>query len=205
MKQSGNPEIWKDAITFLVSGREQAWAGERIDPKEQAIEYATQGIRKRDPYLLRQATLAYRSAGDEQEAGKCLALAAEIEGRPKEAGDKYRELGLYDEAFRCYWEGRNWTSLSELAAREFALSSRLESQAADFMARASGPLKTLLDGVIDAGSQSDWRNDVSCDSTWQEVLSELAQRLSKMISDKTILGQALRNFSSSTQQWSVHR
>src|SRR3984893_4262048 len=77
MEQSGNPEIWKDAITFLVSGREQAWAGERIDPKEQAIEYATQGRRKRDPYLLRQATLAYRSAGDEQEAGKCLALAAE--------------------------------------------------------------------------------------------------------------------------------
>jgi hypothetical protein len=186
MEKAGGVEIWKDAITFLVPGREQAWSGERIDPREQAVEYATQGRRKRDPYLLRQATLAYRSAGDEHEAGKCLALAAEFEGRRKEAGDKYRELGFYEEAFRCYWEGRNWTPLCELTAREFALTSRLESQAADFMARTTSPLGTFLTGFIDAAAESDWRSDVSRDTTWREVLSRLAERLSKTIGDNAI-------------------
>ena len=87
IERAGGADVWKNAITYLVPGKEQAWSGERIDPKEQAAEYAIQGRRKRDPYLLRQAALAYRSAGDELEAGKSLALAAEFEGRRKEAGD----------------------------------------------------------------------------------------------------------------------
>ena len=93
MEEAGGSAMWKDAITYLVPGKEEAWSGERIDPREQAVDYATQGRRKRDPYLLRQAALAYRSAGDEHEAGKCSALAAEFEGRHPDAGDKYRETG----------------------------------------------------------------------------------------------------------------
>jgi hypothetical protein len=186
MEKAGGAKVWKEAITFLVPGREQAWSGERVDPREQAIEYAAQGRRKRDPYLLRQATLAYRSAGDEHEAGKCLALAAEYEGRRKEAGDKYRELGLYEDAFHCYWEGRNWTPLCELTARELALTSRLESQAADFMARATSPLQAFLAGIIDAAINADWRGDACRDATWIEVLCRVAERLSKVINDKSL-------------------
>lgn len=183
IQTAGGVEIWKDAITFLVPGREHAWSGERIDPREQAIEYVTQGRRKRDPYLLRQAGLAYRSLGDEHEAGKCGALAAEFEGRRKEAGDKYRELGLDEEAFRCYWEGRNWSPLCDLAALVPRLTSRLESQAADFMARTNGPLDAFVNGVINASGDAVWRSDVSGDPSWRAVLALLAERLSKAMAD----------------------
>jgi len=186
IERAGGADVWKNAITYLVPGKEQAWSGERIDPKEQAAEYAIQGRRKRDPYLLRQAALAYRSAGDEFEAGKSLALAAEFEGRRKEAGDKYLELGLYEDSFRCYWEGRSWASLCELTAREFALTSRLESQAADFMNRGSAPLPAFLAGIVDAAGSPDWRYDACQDASWQEVLRRVAEQLSKAIRNKSL-------------------
>lgn len=186
MKETGGPTVWKDAVTYLVPGNEEAWSGKRIDPREQAVDYATQGRRKRDPYLLRQAALAYRSAGDEHEAGKCLALAAEFEGKLREAGDKYRELGLHEDAFRCYWTGRQWRPLCDLAAQEAGLTSRMESRAADFMARADGIDAVFMGGLVSAAQDDVWLGDVGVDATWREVLAKTAERLAKALGDETI-------------------
>lgn len=185
MGQAGGPDLWKDAITFLARGREEAWSGEHVDPREQASEYAAQGRRKRDPYLLRQAALAYRSAADEHEAGKCLALAAELEGKHEAAADKYRELGLHEDAFRCYWEGRKWGPLCDLTAGEPALTARLESRAADF-ARTGGLHAAFLSGLVAATSEDAWLKDASRDATWCEVLAKMADRLSKSIDDEDV-------------------
>jgi hypothetical protein len=186
MERAGGAAKWRDAVSFLVQGNEETWEGERIDSREQALEYSVQGTRNRDPYLLRQAALAYGSSGDHVEAGKCLALAAEFEGRRKEAGDKYRDLGLFEDAFRCYWEGGSWVALRQLARQEASLTYRLESYAADFMASSGVPHPNLLDSFIRAASDPSWRDAASRDATWQEVVARLAERLLRNVNDKSI-------------------
>lgn len=185
-EQAKEPQVWRDSINFLVRGREESWSGERIDPREQGSEYAMQGRRKRDSYLMRQAALAYRSAGDEIEAGRCLAIAAEFEGKLRDAGDRYRDQGFLDEAFRCYWESQQFGSICELAAQDPAYSSRLESRVADFVARSAEVAPSLLSEILKAASEPDWRTEAAKDATWKLVLAKLAERLAKVIGDKTI-------------------
>jgi tetratricopeptide (TPR) repeat protein len=186
MEEAGGQTLWKDTVTYLVPGKEEAWSGERVDPREQALDYVTQGRRKRDPYLLRQAALAFRSAGDEHEAGKCLALAAEFEGKLREAGDKYRELGINEDAFRCYWTGRQWRPLCDLSAQDASLTARLESRAADFMAHTDGLDTAFVAGLVSAAKDDAWLKEAGIDATWRDVLSKLADRLSKALGDETI-------------------
>ena len=186
MERVEDPESWKDAINYLVRGREESWSGERIDPREQGSEYAAQGRRKRDPYLLRQAALAYRSAGDELEAGRCLALALEFEGKLQDAGDRYRALSLRDEAFRCYWKGAHFARLCDLAAAEPIFASRLETRAADFTARGTGVQGVFVSEVVRAVGDVTWRGEVASDATWRHVFAKLAERLAKAIGQKSV-------------------
>jgi hypothetical protein len=187
VEQTKEPQVWKDSITFLGRGHEGAWSGERVDPRAQGAEYAGHGRRKRDPYLMRQAALAYRSASDEIEAGCCLALAAEFEGKHREAGDRYRELGFLDEAFRCYWRGQQFANICELAAKDVAYAGRLESRAADFIVRSGSEVApTFLSAVLDAAREPTWRAEAAQDATWKLVLAKLAERLAKASGDKTV-------------------
>jgi len=174
-----DPESWKDAINYLVRGREESWSGERIDPREQGSEYAAQGGRKHDPYLLRQAAHAYKSAGDEFEAGRCLALALEFEGKFQDAGDRYRTLSLFDDAFRCYWTGLHFARLCDLAAAEPVFASRLETRAADFTAHGTGVQGAFTSELVRAAGDAAWRGQVVRDATWRHVLAKLGERLAK--------------------------
>ena len=186
MSHAGNGDLWRDSVTFLVPGTERAWSGEKINPREQAAEYSGQGHRKRDPYLLRQAALAYRSGGDALEAGKCLAYALELEGKVREAGERYQEIDLYDEAFRCFWEGRHWRALCDLAAQRVELMPRLEARAADFMLRGSGLPIEFLRGFVAACSDDGWTQCTVRDRPWIAVIMELGERLTKASADQAL-------------------
>lgn len=186
MEKAGGKNLWQNYVTYLVPGNEGAWVGERINPREQATEYAAQGSLKRDPYLLRQAALAYRSAGDQHEAGKCLASATELEAKYQEAGDKYRELGLHEDAFRCYWAGQKWEALCALASQEQALTSRLETRAADFMARSTGLSARFLSSLVAAAGEESWLKATYADTSWRQILARLADRLSRSSQDEAI-------------------
>lgn len=186
MQQVEDPQIWQDAVNYLVRGREESWSGERIDPREQGSEYAAQGRRKRDPYLLRQAALAYKSAGDELEAGRCIALALEYEGKLQDAGDRYGSLSLLEDAFRCYWGGQHFSRLCDLAAAEPTFASRLESRAADFTTRGATVQGVFLSEVVRASNDDTWRGDVAKDPTWRHVVAKLGERLAKAIGDASV-------------------
>jgi len=186
MKQVADPKVWQDAVNYLVRGREESWSGERIDPREQGAEYAVQGRRKRDPYLLRQAALAFKSAGDELEAGRCIALALEYEGKLKDSGDRYRGLGLFEDAFRCYWEGQHFSPLCTLSATEPLFASRLESRAADFTTQGTSVQGVFLSEVIGASRDNAWRSDVARDPTWKLVIAKLGERVIKAVGDDSI-------------------
>lgn len=186
-KETGDPEIWLNSLAYLVRGREESWSGERIDPRQQGADYAKKGRAERDPYLMRQAALAYKSANDEIEAGRCLALASEYEGKLSDAGDRYRDLGFLDEAFRCYWQGQEFGRICELAAKDPAYSTRLESRAADFAVHSSAdvPLKFLSE-ILSAAGEPTWRAEATRDATWKLVLVMVAERLVKTINSKKV-------------------
>ncbi len=186
MQRVRNPEHWKERIAHPVCGVEKWWEGERVDPLKQAEDYEREGRTKRDLYLLRQAALSYRSAGYESSAGKCLAFAAELESRYRDAGDMYRDLGLREDAFRCYWEGREWARLCDLAAPPSAFTNRLESRAADLMNRKAAPDANFLNELIRAARGNDWFQRVLRDSVWHEVLVTLAQRLTTIKANETL-------------------
>ena len=186
MIRAGGKDLWKDKITFLVEGQEGDWKGERTDRREQAREYENQGKRKRDSYLLRQAALAYRSAGEELNAGKCLALAFEFENKLEDAGKKYEELDLHNDAFRCYWEGQYFKAICNLTANDPSLASRPESRSADFVAQAHGVPEAFLSIILDAITNDEWVREVATDATWRHVFSKLVERLSQANEDATI-------------------
>ncbi len=186
MDLAGGRDVWRKEIAFPVRGDGNGWTGQRVDPREQAADYANQGRSTQDPYFLRQAALAYRSAGDELEAVRCLAEAAELDGELREAGDKYSHVKLYDEAFRCFWWGRCWKELCNLTAQDPALASRLQSRAADFMVRASGLDVGFLEALASAATNETWLQNAQVDATWRDVFVRIADRASKAVGDAKI-------------------
>jgi hypothetical protein len=170
------PHVWKRSVVQAMRGLNKLWSGQPIDFKEQAHDYATQGCLREDPYLMRQAALAYRSAGEELEARKCLALAVEFEGDLSAAGDRYRDLGILDEAFRCYWKSQNFARISKIIAKDSLHASRLECLAADFMINRSN-METFLKKVLRTAKDPSWRAEVTKDATWKSVLNKLAEHL----------------------------
>jgi hypothetical protein len=186
MTRAGGKDLWLECIMYLGSGTEETWRGEKIDLEQQGVEYATLGRRNRDPYLMRQAALAFRSAGNDFESGRCLAQASELERKYVEAGQKYRELDLDDDAFRCYWEGHAWRELCDLTAHKPGLSLRLESRAADFMSGAQRPHRSFLDSLLTATRDEAWLRQAVGDGSWDEVLQRLGDRLSSSIGDQDI-------------------
>ena len=179
ISRTGRKELWEPAVATLVDGTEDAWTGAPIDQREQALEYADKGRRDRDPYLLRQAALAHRSAGDGHESGRCLAQAEEFEGRHREAGDRYRELDLADDAFRCYWKGRQWRTVIELSKDNPRLVGRLESRAAEVMVEQRPVDAAFAERLNAAADNGEWIRRATSDSTWQVVFFEVASRLAE--------------------------
>lgn len=178
MRRLKDPPVWRDSINYLVRGRAESWTGERIDPLEQATEFAEQGRRTRDPYLMRQASLAFRDAKRLIEAGRCLAEALQFEGKLTEAGQRYQDLGLLEDAYRCYWDASAFDSLGRLSS-DPQLGSRLESRAADFMAHPRDLNATFLDEVTQAAASLAWRREVLRSPTWTMVLRTVLDALAR--------------------------
>ena len=170
------PAIWDKKYAPLLSGTPEAWdMGQHIDQQAQAERYAAQGKRDGDPYLLRQAGLAFFSVNDANLAQRCFAQAIEMEEDWKAAGAKYYELDLHEDAFRCYWKGKLWKPLKQLALKPYV--GRLESRAADFMASGDTPGHIFLDRLGSAVKDETRLQEITSDQTWHSVLIAAADRV----------------------------
>ena len=177
-----NRDIWEGTFAPLLRGTPEAWAGESVDQRAQADRFAAQGLRERDPYLLRQAGLSFRSVDEDYKARKCFAQAIEMEEKWNTAGDRYREIRLHDDAFRCYWRGESWQSLRTLAVQPDVQPEyvrRIESRAADFIASGNAPSRPFLDQLHSAVNDEAKFLAMSNDTTWHKVLGETADRLAR--------------------------
>ena len=170
--------IWEGTFAPLLPGTPDDWAGESVDQRSQADNFAAQGLRDRDPYLLRQAGLSYRSVDDDYKARRCFAQATELEEHWDTAGDKYLELKLTEDAFRCYWRGQSWRALQSLAAQPDYVN-RIESRAADFMGTGNIPSRRFLDQLCASAGDDSQLIKMSTDKTWTQVLSEAADRIAQ--------------------------
>ena len=170
-------ERWRLATGSLMDGTDEVWSGEHVDPGEQAASFASQGRRIHDSYLLRQAGLAYRSIGDQHAAEKCFAHADEYDDKPGEAGDRFKEIGLHEDATRCYWSGELWHRLKSLAQRQKSLVSDLRIRAADLMVSEGAPNVAFLSQLNSAVKDTKWLQESNADSTWNKVFIETSKRL----------------------------
>ena len=179
MENPQDHKPWLSEVANIFPGEESSWRGEHIDLHEQAKTYAGQGRSNRDPYLMRQAGLAYRGAGQASDVDKCFALAEEFEGKYLEAGNRYIRIGEHEEAFRCYWKIGDWRRLITVVAQAPRLTQRLESRAADFMRSNGNPDRIFLDVLSSAAIvDRDWLNSACGDPTWRDVIAKIARQLS---------------------------
>ena len=173
---------WEGTYAPLLRGTPEAWDEAYVDQRAQAQSFAAQGARDRDPYLLRQAGLSYRSVKEDYQAEICFAQATEMEGNWKGAGDRYNEIHLHDNAFRCYWKGQLWGALKQLAMRPDYVG-RIESRAADFMTTGEVPPLSFLEALCSAVNDQSRLNEISRDTTWQNVLVATADRIARTAAD----------------------
>ena len=184
-------ERWRQATGSLMDGTDEVWSGEYFDQREQAASFVSQGLRNHDSYLLRQAGLAYRSVGDQHTAEKCFACADEYDGKSGEAGDRFTELGLHEDAARCYWSGDLWRRLKNIARRQKSLVADLRVRVADFMLDDGAPSVAFLKQLNSAVMDTKWLQDSSADPTWNKVFVEILKRLRDTSSDLSIQWNAV--------------
>lgn len=117
------------------------------DPLENAKAFEQDGRSRRDSFLLRQASLAYRSAGNAAKAAECRARAQELDGTFVEAAQSFTAAGLLiPEAVRCYWKAGKigWSHIIEAGKNDAAVSRETEFK----WARALMEQQNSVDGLL---------------------------------------------------------
>lgn len=181
---------WVKMLGQPVPADREWWTGHQLSPTEQAVDYERDGESKRDPYLLRQAAIAYRNAGDQRRAERCLAKAAECEGRYSDAGERYQQLDMRADAYRCFWNAQEWRRLCSLAERVADLANRVETHAARFM--ANGKFRPeFVEFLVSIGVDERAAALTSEDPVWTDVLRESFERLKGAKEDNALPWAAL--------------
>lgn len=191
--QTQDHEDWRDQIAGILPGKESDWTGESINQEQQAREYASRARAERDPYLMRQAGLAFRGINRRDRATECFAEAFTFEREFTEAGKLYQEICKFDSAFDCFWKSGRWAQVKSLATVAPSVNARLECRASDFMLGAGPPDPKFLDQLMSAADEGEeWKSRICGDQTWHRVLAEIVERLAACIdSDSDFLWSQL--------------
>lgn len=186
-KRVSNVQDWEPATdtagnkerltTGLVKGPDGDWDGQPIDRYQQAKDLEEEGARSRNAYLMWQSALNYRSVRREFEADRCLARAAEFENNLLEAGDKYQQIQLFEDAFRCYWSAEAFKRLIQLVELRPEYTNKIESSAAAFMDGDTIASKTFVSRIAAATTDMQWIDTTKKDMTWRKVFERLTERV----------------------------
>ena len=84
------------------------------EPELIAKEFKDKGIATGNPDYLRRAKNYYISLNELKEAERCDAYAMKIEGKYKEAGERFQKIKEVELAKECFWEGELWGLLLNL-------------------------------------------------------------------------------------------
>ena len=129
--RDGN-DIWQDHLGTLQQGNTGSWNEDREDQVVVAKRYEQEGLAKKDPYLMRQAALAYRNSQVQKEI-ECCAYALLFEGKYEDSGTKFISCENREKALDAFWEGRKFKRISDLGNLFSSVRNGLEFRMAEFL------------------------------------------------------------------------
>ncbi|WP_157203576.1 hypothetical protein [Methylomicrobium agile] len=149
------------------------------DPIDNAKTFEEDGRARKDAFLLRQAALAYRSAGDSTKATECRARALELEGDHLAAAEAYLDAGfVVPEAVQCFWKvGKTgWQRLTELGKLNASVARETEFKYAlailDTSVSSSRGIE-LLEELAARLSETSFAAYVSSENAWRDGINTI--------------------------------
>ncbi|GAB4198401.1 MAG: hypothetical protein Fur006_48100 [Coleofasciculaceae cyanobacterium] len=105
-------EDWEENVRTLSTGNPKAVQELREDdPGAIASEFETKGLNSQNSDLLKRARQFYLDLGDTDKAIFCEAWALKFAENFLEAGNRFFQLGNFEESWECFWEGLCWSQL----------------------------------------------------------------------------------------------
>jgi hypothetical protein len=123
-----NPKNWENEIGGINHGSEISWTEDREDTEKIATQIEEEGILKKDPYLLRQAAMTYKSIDKKDKAYRCRAVALYFEEDYNKAGEQYIKCSDFDKALECFWLSQRYDQIVLLIEKDTRFATRLESR-----------------------------------------------------------------------------
>lgn len=168
------------AVEGMTMGKAEDLTRERAgDPIDNARTFEEDGRARKDSFLLRQAALAYRSAGDAAKATESRARALELEEEHLDAAQAYVEAGfLVPEAVQCYWKAgkTGWQPLAELGRSNASVARETEFKYALAIGEKSvSPNRgiKLLEEVTARLSDAAFAAYVASESAWRDGINAI--------------------------------
>jgi len=170
------------AVEGMILGKvEDIGKESKTSQIENAKIFESEGRSRKDPFLLKQASMAYKNINDFTKAAECKALAHEYEGDFLAAGQIYAQAGYeVPEAVRCFWiaEDNGWMKLIELAKTNASISRETEFRFAQ--ALASGNKQSieaeiqLLDLLRSRLAEKQFREAAVQQKSWITAVTKIA-------------------------------
>lgn len=133
----GGEENWKDQFVTLQPGSTDSWEEDREDPAVVGERYERDGIVKRDPYLMRQAALAYQGANNDHKATECRAHALFFEEEYEKSGERFIECENAEKALEALWKGGIFERISKLSQKFPNVEYDQKFRIANFLTKGS--------------------------------------------------------------------
>ena len=99
-------EAWEGLTEFMAMGSaEDVTRAEAADANANVVQFEVEGKAQHDSYLLNQAALNYKAAGNDRKYQECRALALKEQGDFIDAGDTLLSIHEVQLAIECFWQG----------------------------------------------------------------------------------------------------
>ena len=174
--------VWGDQIQGMALGDPEQLTRESAgDPIENARTFETDGFARQDSFLLRQAALAYRNAGDITKWKECNARALEADAEWSKAGEAYCDAGFALDGVRCLWRaGRpGWALLCERLSQFPQIENEIEFTCARAIESQAEPeaIARILEQLANRLSDETFIESCVGEPVWKEALHALMRVL----------------------------
>lgn len=139
-------EIWGNKLSRLEPGRsEHLSSSEPIDLSANAAQMEREGRGRGDSFMLKQAAVAYKNAGDEIKALLCRAEAAFLDDAFLSAAELFVQAGDCKRAVLAFWLAREkgWPKLMALADNNPEIIGSIEYAFADVLTKTKTPTASI--------------------------------------------------------------
>lgn len=119
----------------------------------------------REPEKMESAAKLYRKAGEYNRANICEALALEFAKKYSESGDKYKSIGAFEDAKRCYWINGDWQKYIAIAKKAVGNEEVANNLIVNLMLHNSFDPSSFATSArhireIISKDQLEWKNDL---------------------------------------------